>query len=114
MTVCEDAIEERDDVHLLLPCKSIRNQINQHTVSLTINPSSFYSTFPFFLLLEGSIGTVIMLESSWSTRRSQAKATRISLLELWIPEKMIKKFDIETTLDADPPAATLHQDVTLG
>jgi hypothetical protein len=55
-----------------------------------------------------------MLESLWSTRRSQAKATRVSLLELWIPEKMIKKFDIETTLDADPPAATLHQDVTLG
>jgi hypothetical protein len=55
-----------------------------------------------------------MLESSWSTRRSQAKATRISRLELWIPEEIIKKSDIETTLDADPPAATLHQDITLG
>jgi len=24
------------------------------------------------------------------------------------------KIDIETTLDDDPPAATLHQDITLG
>jgi len=55
-----------------------------------------------------------MLESSWSTRPSQAKATRISLVQLRMPEKIIKKFDIETTLDDDPPAAILHQDITLG